>query len=331
MAYMASPNETDSNAYRKISRNGPPQDTYLNALGVVDTLGSDLIRAMWMRKVTWFHVNDTVNQSPVPELGYMSWDPELDARLPTDASRLSWRTYTEGYWYEGNYVRTINATIVNMFVAIRDAIQFVPNNTISSYPAYQIYNSLDIGYVTPTNIYVNKTSFNSVITLDGYFPQLTSLMSIYYPDDVKNGACSWGWGCAPSFNVTWAQALTSTDQPVNNLTLPITLPAPLPPSVVDMVYLCPQYQLKTWGSLLIAVFTGTFTMYVTLYEIFAWIAPVLDRKRKGPQPWERFMSQRSPGYEVHTGPPSPRTLGYSSGFDHDDEDRLLGDRKNEMA
>ncbi|KAG8692757.1 hypothetical protein FRC08_009555 [Ceratobasidium sp. 394] len=167
-----------------------------------------------------------------------------------------------------------------------------------------------------------------MIALDAYFPRLTSLMSTYYPDDVKNGACSWGWGCAPSFNVTWAQALTSTDQPVNNLTLPLSLPSPLPPSVVDMVYLCPQYQLKSWGSLLIAVFTGTFTMYVTIYEIFAWIAPLLDRKRKGPQPWERFITQQSSGYEVHAGPPSPHALGYSSDFDHDDKERLLGDRKD---
>ncbi|KAG8795615.1 hypothetical protein FRC12_011961 [Ceratobasidium sp. 428] len=302
MSYTASPNETDSEAYRKVSREGPPRDPYLNVLGVVDMMGSDLIRTMWMRKVTWFSVNDTANQSPVPELGSMSWDSEPDGRSPTDPSRLSWRTYTEGYWYDGNYVRTINATIVNVFVAVRDAI------------------NLDIGYVTPTNIYVNKTSFNSMITRDGYFPVLTSLMSTYYPDDVGHGACSWGWGCSPGFNTSWAQALTSTDQPVNNLTLPITLPSPLPPSVIDMVYLCPQYQLKSWGSLLLAIFTGVFTMYVTAYEVFAWIAPPLDRKYKGPQPWEKFMTQRS---SEPLGPPD-----YSPDSGYDDKEHLLGDQKD---
>ncbi|KAG8710461.1 hypothetical protein FRC08_017130 [Ceratobasidium sp. 394] len=313
MAYMASPNETDSNVYKMISRDGPPKDTHLNVLGVIDALASDLIGTMFMRKVTWFHINSTTNQSPVPDLGSMEWDSRLDDRTPTDDSRLkSWKTYTDGVWYQGNYVRAINATIINMFVAIRDAVH------------------LDVGYVTPTNIYANKTAFNNMITIDKYRSNLTPLMYEYFADDVESSTtCSWGWGCAPNFNTSWAQALTSTNNPVNNITLPISLPSPLPPSVIDMVYLCPQYRLKSWGSLVIDVFTGTFSMYVTLYGIFLWVGPALDRKRHGPQPWERFMSSRSalPEYERRVKSTASRAPSYSSMLYtpefEDDQKRLL--------
>ncbi|KAG9128579.1 hypothetical protein FRC07_000012 [Ceratobasidium sp. 392] len=230
MAYMASPNETDSNVYQKISRDGPPKDPYLNVLGVIDALSSDLIRTMWMRKVTWFYVNTTSPQPPVPELGSLAWDAEIDDRAPLDESRLdqSWKTYVDGYWYEGVYVRGISTTIVNVFVALRDAIH------------------LDLGYVAPTNIYTNKTAFNSMIAIDSYrSDRLVPIMHTYFAEDVR---------------------------------------------------------------------TSTFTMYVTLYGIFVWIASTLDRNRKGPQPWERFMNQRysDPGYGVRIKRPTSRASSYSS-------------------
>ncbi|QRW13286.1 hypothetical protein RhiLY_12285 [Ceratobasidium sp. AG-Ba] len=318
MAYTAAPNETDVSRYQILSRDGPPKDPYVNALGAIDALATDLIHMMWMRKVTWFHINDTANQSPVPELGSMSWDSRPDSRLPTDPSRLNWGTYTEGYWYKGNYVRTINTTIVNMFLAMRDAIY------------------LDIGYVLPENIYVNKTTFDQVIKIDPYGTELTPITWQYNLDGINTSTtlCSWGWGCTRNINTTWAQEFTSTGQQVNNISLPIVLPSPLPASVLDIVYLCPQYKLKSWGDLLVSLFTGTFTMYVTLYGIFAWLAPMLDRKRKGPQPWERYIEQQtlSPSYEIRRTAsaqyfgytPSP----YSPEFE-DDKKRLLDeDRKS---
>ncbi|KAG8790875.1 hypothetical protein FRC12_010799 [Ceratobasidium sp. 428] len=321
MAYMASPNETDSNVYQKISREGPPKDPYLNVFGVIDALASDLIRTMVMRKVTWLQTGP--NQPPVPELASIAWDPELDDQAPTNISRLggSWKTYRDGYWSEGVYVRDIRTTIVNVFVALRDAIH------------------LDVGYVTPTNIYTNKTAFNNMITLDDYRSNtIVPLMYTYFADDARTSTtCSWGWGCTPNFNISWAQALISTSSPVNNITLPITLPSPLPPSVIDMVYLCPQYQIKSWGSLVIDVFTGTFTMYVTLYGIFVWIASNLDRKRRGPQPWERFMSQRysdlNGGVRVRRS--ASRTSSYSSvpytPEYEDDKKRLLDEDPEKRA
>ncbi|KAG8737735.1 hypothetical protein FRC10_007892 [Ceratobasidium sp. 414] len=96
-----------------------------------------------------------------------------------------------------------------------------------------------------------------------------------------------------------------------------------------MVYLCPQYQLKSWGSLIIDVFTGTFTMYVTLYGMFVWVASTFDQKRKGPQPWERFMDPRSllPEYEQWAKSPTSHapsyfSMPYTPEFE-DDQKRLL--------
>jgi hypothetical protein len=94
-----------------------------------------------------------------------------------------------------------------------------------------------------------------MITPDKFVPTILPAM----PEEMT-GTCSWAWGCSPNVNVSWAQALTSMDQPVNNLTLPIVIPSFVPPSVVDMVYLCPMYRRKSWGNLLVSLFTGKSTL-----------------------------------------------------------------------
>ncbi|KAG8763749.1 hypothetical protein FRC12_008427 [Ceratobasidium sp. 428] len=146
-----------------------------------------------------------------------------------------------------SYFRDMNTTVGNLFVAIRDAIH------------------LDVGYVEPSNIYVNRTMFRQLIAPDDYFHELASRMP---PDRSKNddfSSLSWGWGWAPGDNASWAQAFASIDQPVNNITLPIKLPSPNPPSVIDIMYLCPQYRLKSWGSLFMALFTGIVKLSTKLY------------------------------------------------------------------
>ncbi|KAG9122088.1 hypothetical protein FRC07_001680 [Ceratobasidium sp. 392] len=79
--------------------------------------------------------------------------------------------------------------------------------------------------------------------------------------------------------MTWSQALTDTDEPVKNITLPVILPPNYGPSVFDINYLCPVYQRKSWGSLVISVFTGTLSMLATVYGLFVWLAPALDKHR----------------------------------------------------
>ncbi|KAG8772629.1 hypothetical protein FRC12_002959 [Ceratobasidium sp. 428] len=164
-----------------------------------------------------------------------------------------------------SYFRDINTTVGNLFVAIRDAIQSVWPFTDAFSNILTFQASLDVGYVEPSNIYVNRTMFRKLIAPDDYFHELASRMP---PDRSKNddfSSLSWGWGWAPGDNASWAQAFASTDQPVNNITLPIKLPSPNPPSVIDIMYLCPQYRLKSWGSLFMALFTGIVKLSTKLY------------------------------------------------------------------
>ncbi|QRV98708.1 hypothetical protein RhiJN_26727 [Ceratobasidium sp. AG-Ba] len=125
MAHMASPNQTGSVAYRKISQNGPPKNTYLNVLGVLDTLGSDLLRVMLKRKTIWAVSNQTGIQvsSTVPELAFMSWDPKPNGCSPTDMSRFDSKTFLNGDLSDNSGISAMNTTVVNMFIAVRDAIQ----------------------------------------------------------------------------------------------------------------------------------------------------------------------------------------------------------------
>jgi hypothetical protein len=118
-----------------------------------------------------------------------------------------------------------------------------------SYPVLTT-SSLDLGRITPENIYLNKTAFNSLIRVEPNFSlQMIGSDNTYY------GACSWSRGCA-SLNTTWAQALTGTNDPYHNISLPIILPSPVPPSVIDITYLCPIYVRKSLGNLLVSVFAG---------------------------------------------------------------------------
>ncbi|QRW13278.1 hypothetical protein RhiLY_12277 [Ceratobasidium sp. AG-Ba] len=170
----------------------------------------------------------------------MSWDPNPSSRSPTDVSRFDSKASLNGVLSDNSYISVMNTTVVNMFIAIRDAIH------------------IDLGYqdLASANIYGNNMAFNTMIAPEPLFPQLVSLISTQNINITNSGVCSWGWGCTSGFNTSWAQALMSTDQPVKNLTLPIAPPSRLPVSVIDMVYLCPQYKLKSWGSVLVAVFTG---------------------------------------------------------------------------
>ncbi|KAG8790127.1 hypothetical protein FRC12_012731 [Ceratobasidium sp. 428] len=273
MAYITSPDQLNSSrTQRDFSQNGPPSNAYFNVLGVVDALGSDLLQTLWMRVDTWGPINNgsQVPVPPVPDIGYMSWDPTN----PSNPFELG--AYRDGHpTVDDSYIRPINTTIVNMFVAIRDAIQ------------------IDLGYqnTTSTNVYFNKTAFDTLIRPDPFFTQLSSITAAAHPEIIQNGVCCWGWGCTRNVSESWAQALTSTNS-FHNLTLPIK--GPPPRSVLAMVYLCPQYQMKSWGSVVVAVFTGTFTMYLTVYAIFVWFATILDKKYYGPQPLEQLAKPPNP-------------------------------------
>jgi hypothetical protein len=68
-------------------------------------------------------------------------------------------------------------------------------------------------------------------------------------------------------------------------------------------------------------------MYATIFGIFAWFAPMLDRKLKGLQPWEQTMNQHY--YRDGEAQPrgtNPQTLGYVS----NSEGSLGGSREKQM-
>jgi hypothetical protein len=121
--------------------------------------------------------------------------------------------------------------------------------------------SLDLGYANnSTNIYLSKSAFDNSITPDAFMPTLFSLVDKSHPGEGIDNVCSWAWGCIQTPNTTWAQALTSTNELVNNLTLPIAPKSPILPSVLDIVYVCPRYERKSWGNLLMSVFIGKFAL-----------------------------------------------------------------------
>jgi hypothetical protein len=87
---------------------------------VLDALSSDLGHTLLLRRITW----PNISTSPLPEMGYMLWRSEEDGRALGDATRLSgWGTWADDTYFEGSYIRNMSTTVINMLIAVRDAIQ----------------------------------------------------------------------------------------------------------------------------------------------------------------------------------------------------------------
>ncbi|CAE6478399.1 unnamed protein product [Rhizoctonia solani] len=220
-----------------------------NVLGVLDALAGDISQIGWFQ---FDSLNDT-ERGAVPQMAFFGWDlaPGLE-----DTERLQLLTPTP--WYT-EFSNNANRTIINFLVAIRDAIH------------------LDLGHITSDNIYLNKTAFNTYIQPNSLYPSVAETYRRRLERDTP-GICTWTRGCLPNPNITWAEVLREDvgKLPYNDLILPIVQPDPMPISVIDMSYLCPVYVRKSWGDLLVSVFSATFSMYGTLYTLFSFIAPKLD-------------------------------------------------------
>ncbi|QRV84667.1 hypothetical protein RhiJN_12683 [Ceratobasidium sp. AG-Ba] len=183
---------------------------YADILGVLDALGADLIHMMWLRQQTWGF--DPSNPSPnfVPSLGYLTWDCQNDSRPETDPSLIKRGDY------DNNYICFLQITIVNMF--------------------WQYEMQFNLGFNSTTNIYTNKTPSNNLTKIDPMFNfWLQPTIWKHHGDDMRISRTmwTWDWGHRNNVNVTWAEALTSTDLPVNKVTLPINI-SPIPPSVIKL-------------------------------------------------------------------------------------------------
>ncbi|KAG9125901.1 hypothetical protein FRC07_005699 [Ceratobasidium sp. 392] len=254
----------------------------LNMLGVLDAFGSEILKALWARKWTW----KIARNESWPDQAVVTWTSQPDCQGP-NAERWCrigvpemggigrWYTNTRGSQdFDSVYLQPMNTTLLNYFVAMRDAIH------------------LDMGNVNPsTNIFLNNTAFQQRIAHDPFMNQTAPLViGLDRPDGRRPfdstqfwSTCTWGWGC---LNGTWTDALLRQD-PAQNISrgLPLSLfDGPVYSTVIDVKYVCPVFKPKTIGSLLVSVFIGTFSMYTALYGVFAFFAPQADewyRKKHG--------------------------------------------------
>ncbi|KAG9122087.1 hypothetical protein FRC07_001679 [Ceratobasidium sp. 392] len=220
----------------------------MNVVGILDVLAGDVSR---LADLLYTAEEPNERCSGIVLIWESKGNPEDGVTLSGGACRN-----TSQHLQAGNNLE-IAQPGKNLFVALQDAIH------------------LDLGYNASNNIFTNKTAFNTLIgpityrgllerfhNKTGKYPELGAPTRISFP---------------PYPNMTWAQTLTSTDKPVNNITLPVILPPDFGPPVFDINYLCPAYQRKSWGSLIISVFIGTLSMLATVYGLFVWLAPLLER------------------------------------------------------
>ncbi|KAG8742212.1 hypothetical protein FRC10_001791 [Ceratobasidium sp. 414] len=256
--------------------------TPLNMLGVLDAFGSEILKALWARKWTW----KIAGNESWPDQAVVTWSSDPDcgsedserwcrAGGPETGGIGRWYSNTKGSQdFHPVYLEPMNTTLFNYFVAMRDAIH------------------LDMGNVNhSSNIFLNHTAFQQRIAHDPFMsntaPQVIGRQrpdrgSPFNPTQFWT-TCTWGWGC---INGTWTDALLNQD-PAQNISrgLPLSLfNGSVSPTVIDVKYVCPVFQQKPIGSLLVSVFIGTFSMYTALYGVFMFIAPQVDewyRKKRG--------------------------------------------------
>ncbi|KAG8710930.1 hypothetical protein FRC08_016541 [Ceratobasidium sp. 394] len=248
---------------------GPASATSpLNILGALDAFGADMLQSLWGRYLYLASQNASADQLLAPVMTTIEWEPREgcdtnDARCDldiTDVGRMiSSQTYAGNAMMPrpGRYYDALNVTIVNVFIAVRDAIHF------------------ELRHTATANIFTSKKHFNSRIHND---EESVGVRRKLESTGRKLNTCTWSWGCIQSPD-SWAGALVAASGPVNNLTIPVQLlPQEQLPSIFVTDYLCPVFQLKSTGDLIVSVFSGTFTMCAIMYEIFFWFTAELDDK-----------------------------------------------------
>ncbi|QRV84635.1 hypothetical protein RhiJN_12651 [Ceratobasidium sp. AG-Ba] len=107
------------NKYGRISRGGPPQDTYLNVLGVLDTLSRDLVRMIEIRKLVWGYDEQPRSR---PDLEFVQWEV-VNNSLDPDLTRLSFIPAVGSMGQGEPYLNYMRQATMNVFVIVRDAIR----------------------------------------------------------------------------------------------------------------------------------------------------------------------------------------------------------------
>ncbi|CAE6458917.1 unnamed protein product [Rhizoctonia solani] len=257
----------------------------LKMLGVLDAVGSDILKALWAQKWAW-KLSGRDNQWP--DQAVVKWASEANCTGSGSLDRCrSAGVGVEGIetWYSNTrgsqnfslpYFRPMNTTINNYFIVLRDALH------------------LDLGNIDrENNVFLNADAFRARVLSDPFMPSIASqVIGVPRQPPASPGAyseqefwrtCTWGWGC---LNGTWTDALRNGDSAAINITdgLPLRLFNNPYSTVIDVDYVCPVFQTKQPGPFLVSVFVGTFSMYTALAGIFMFIAPLFDeryRRKRG--------------------------------------------------
>ncbi|CEL53368.1 hypothetical protein RSOLAG1IB_06335 [Rhizoctonia solani AG-1 IB] len=257
----------------------------LKMLGVLDGMGSDILKALWAQKWAW-KLSGRDNQWP--DQAVVKWAAEANCTGSDSLDRCrSTGVGVEGIetWYSNTrgsqnfslpYLRPMNTSMNNYFTVLRDALH------------------LDLGNIDrENNVFLNADAFRARVLSDPFMSNIASdVIGVPRQPPASPGAysegefwrsCTWGWGC---LNGTWTDALRNNDSAAINITngLPLRSFDDRFSTVIDVDYVCPVFQTKQPGPFLVSVFVGTFSMYTALAGVFMFVAPFFDerfRKKRG--------------------------------------------------
>jgi hypothetical protein len=108
------------------SESGRPD---LTVLGVLNAIGSDLLKAMWAQKWAW---RFSGRNEQWPERAVVKWSSKANCSVSEERCRIKgnevegidkWYSNTRGWQdFEPEFLRPMNTTIYNYFIAFRDAL-----------------------------------------------------------------------------------------------------------------------------------------------------------------------------------------------------------------
>ncbi|CAE6461222.1 unnamed protein product [Rhizoctonia solani] len=229
----------------------PRNVTALTVLGLLDAIGSDLLKAMWAQKWSW---KLTGRGNQWPDQAVVKWASKVNC-----TSERRCRTIGEGIegidiWYSNTrgsqdfdpeYFAPMNTTIYNYFVAFRDALY------------------LNLGHFDQrANVFLNIDVFKSNILSDPFLETIAGdVINITrpppntrpYSSDEFWRTCTWGWGC---LNGTWTNALLNRGPDASSITnaLPLSSLQSRYPTIINQKFMCPVFKRKQAGALLVSVF-----------------------------------------------------------------------------
>ncbi|CAE6384220.1 unnamed protein product [Rhizoctonia solani] len=291
--------------------------TALKMLGVLDAIGSDLLKAMWAQKWAWKIAG---RDNDWPDQAVVKWASKANCTSERKCRTIGQGTEGIDIWYsntrgsqdfEPEYFTPMNTTMYNYFIAFRDAIY------------------LDLGrFDAETNVFLSNNAFKTHILSDPFLGTIADNVINQtrpgrnpqpYSEKEFWNTCTWGWGC---LNGTWTDALLNNNSAAVNITngLPLASVQTQYSTIIDLKFVCPVFKRKQTGALLVSVFIGTFSMYAVLYGVFLFFAPMLDQKYRRKHGYKEVLYDTE-DYEAtryHHPPchPSPRSASpYATIFD----------------